>query len=91
MSKTLILIFSNYYDECVEIYKYRRQNGTVEAKDIFSYVLILFEISLEINTKRLNRVERFIIIKIRKKKYIEQCLVYELNFAESMFSKMSLH
>lgn len=81
----------NYYEESVEIYKYRRSMGQVQAKNIYDYILNLFQICLDIDHKNLMISERFIIIKIRKRKYIEQFSIREINHAEDMFRKLSLN
>lgn len=52
---------------------------------------MLFEICLAILHKKLTISERFIIVKIRKKKYIEQYLHNQIHSTEIAFGKLSLN
>lgn len=90
ISETFFRVFKNYYEESIEIYKHRRRISNIQATNIYNYVIQLFEICLAILHKKLTISERFIIIKIRKKKYIEQYLINQIHSTEIAFNKLSL-
>lgn len=64
-------IFNKYREEVREIYNHRQIIGMFYHFDAFEYVQEVIAIFLDIRNGYMSKAERFMIIKIRKKHYID--------------------
>lgn len=62
--------FKNFKEETFEIYIHRLNSGLILNCDMFDKIQTILCIYLDIINRRIDKVERFLIINIRKKKNI---------------------